>query len=337
MSGARHSTALAPIYQRELEALNCRISSYLPASEWTLLPWPIAERAVNRLAPGIKWRITNRQLLTSAEGLSPDVVWLFKGMDIYPRTLRRLRESGAKLVNYNADHPFDFFSRGSGNDNVANSVNEYDLYLTYSQRIERELNKRFPDLMTSVIPFGHDVNHALFQMVQDVEEIRRACFIGNPDKHRATKIKVLSANGVFIDVFGYGWRAFLGNVENVRLCGPVNGLELHRTLKRYRVQLNFFRPHNQDSHNMRTFEVPAVGGIMLAPDSQEHRAFFESGREAFFFSNDEEMIEITKRLLALDSLSAKNIRLRARQRCIEAGYSYSDRAREVFALLQALP
>ena len=42
------------------------------------------------------------------------------------------------------------------------------------------------------------------------------------------------------------------------------------------------RIHNPDSHNMRSFEVPGVGGIMVAPDTKEHRIFFEVGKEIFY-------------------------------------------------------
>ena len=57
---------------------------------------------------------------------------------------------------------------------------------------------------------------------------------------------------------------------------------------------------------MRTFEVPAMRGCMLAEDSDEHREIFgEEGTAAYYFSNLSEMIEKTRLLMADDGLRDK--------------------------------
>ena len=57
----------------------------------------------------------------------------------------------------------------------------------------------------------------------------------------------------------------------------VESSDFWKVLRKYRVQLNLMRPHNLDSHNMRSIEVPAVGGIGLFPDTPDHERFFEKG------------------------------------------------------------
>ncbi|WP_457825271.1 glycosyltransferase family protein, partial [Staphylococcus aureus] len=64
--------------------------------------------------------------------------------------------------------------------------------------------------------------------------------------------------GLPIDVYGLNWDRHLAPSPLLRLNGFVSGDDLLRTLRRYRVQLNVFRPHNGGSHNMRSFEVPAA-------------------------------------------------------------------------------
>ena len=145
------------------------------------------------------------------------------------------------------------------------------------------------------LDFHPDVDDALFERIKSETEIDRACFLGNPDRHRRERIVQLVDAGIPIDVFGEDWGAVLKETPLLRLKGLALGEEMYRALRRYRVQLNFFRPHNVGSHNMRSFEVPAAGGIMLAQDSDEHREFFEPGQEAFYFSTPEEMIEWLKR------------------------------------------
>ena len=293
-------------------------------------------RAVRRYLPQIGYQHANRNLLRAVRQVKPHVVWLFKGMEIYSRTLSRLRQENIILVNYNADHPFEFYFRGSGNANVRASIPQYDLHITYSRHIARQLCQAYPDLPVTVIPFGHDVDEEQYRALEDVKEIPRAAFIGNPDKYRRGKLLALASAGIALDVYGHRWESFLQPIDGLRLMGPLSGQELLLALRAYRVQLNLLRPHNIHSHNMRSFEVPACGGIMLAEDTLEHRQFFENGHEAFYFSSEQEMIERTHELLALPKEQADRIRAAARQRCVNGDYSYRARAHQALAEISNL-
>lgn len=293
----------------------------------------VPERIAFRLAPRLWYDSANRRWLDAAKDFRPDVAWIFKGADIYPDTLRALRAAGVFLVNYNGDHPFEFFSRGSGNRNVEEAVGLYDLYLTYSVRIERQLNERYPDMRTGVIPFGHNVSDELYERISRGDEILRACFVGNPDRRRADAVRKLVEAGVPVDVFGHRWDNFLSASPNLRIAGQVIGPAMYESFHRYRLQLNVMRPHNEGSHNMRTFEVPASGGLILTEDTPEQRDFFETGREAFVFADDAGMIAQAKRLLAMSRDEADAVRAKARAKSVSAGYSYADRARTALRLI----
>jgi spore maturation protein CgeB len=178
------------------------------------------------------------------------------------------------------------------------------------------------------------VSEELFAHISGEGEIVKASFLGNPDFYRARNVMRLVESGVPVDVYGYRWDRHLRPSPSLNVNGPVRGEEMLRVLRRYRVQLNFFRPHNADSHNMRTFEVPACGGIMLAQDSVEHRDFFENGREAFYFKTTEEMIDLTWHLLTLPKPEADAVRAAARLRSVHGGYSYRHRALAAFAEIE---
>ncbi|WP_260583174.1 glycosyltransferase [Sphingopyxis sp. PET50] len=111
---------------------------------------------------------------------------------------------------------------------------------------------------------------------------------------------------------------------------------MFRILRRYRFQLNLFRPHNEGSHNLRSFEVPAVGGISLGPDSPEHRDFFIADRDAFYFSDAEGMLAEARKLLALPADEAEAIRGAARARTVALRSHFDDRARVMLAALTEL-
>jgi spore maturation protein CgeB len=333
MTGVSDPNALEPCYARGLSDQPCELASVILGvtrkSGWR----GQYRRLLLRFMPHYAFRQSNVRLLQEVAASRPDVVWVFKGMEIYPKTLRALKEQGITLINYNPDHPFRFFSRGSGNAYIRRSVQEYDLHLTYSQRIAKELRDRYPGIRVAIIPFGHDVSGEAFARISCLDEILRACFVGSPDKHRRHKITELVEAGIATDVYGPGWERFLKPSTLLRIHPAVRGEDLLGTLRRYRVQLNFFRPHNIGSHNMRSFEIPACGGLMLAEDSIEHRAFFESGEEAFFFADRSAMIDLASQILAMPKNKADRIRLAARNRSVDGGHSYKHRAQAALALI----
>jgi hypothetical protein len=57
----------------------------------------------------------NKKLLEYVKSNKFDAILVFKGMEIYPQTLEKLKQRGIVLFNYNPDHPFEFFGTGSGN------------------------------------------------------------------------------------------------------------------------------------------------------------------------------------------------------------------------------
>lgn len=266
--------------------------------------------------------------------VTPDVVFVFKGMEVLPKTLRWIRNRRIKLANYNPDNPFIFSGKGSGNENIRPSLELYDLHFTYNTSVKDRIEKDY-DIPSKILPFGFDIPEDIYERSSAQDEILRTCFLGNPDRYRASFIAGLARCGVEIDVYGIGWSKFVKH-DRITICRPVYGDELWKVLRRYRIQLNLMRPHNPYSHNMRTFEVPAIGGILLAPDTIDHRTFFTPAKEIFLFSEIADCIVQIGKLLNLTREQAHTIRLAARERSINSGYSYQSRADLVSLELERL-
>ena len=276
----------------------------------------------------------NRQFRARVTAFRPDIIWVFKGMEIFPASLRWARDQQIKLVNYNPDNPFIFSGKGSGNKYVEQSLGLYDLHLTYNLEIQKRLEREC-DARTALLPFGFDLDHRLFEECAQQEEVLRLCFLGNPDEQRAAFIEGLAAAGLPVDVYGNDWGNFVRN-PGIRIFPPVYQPEFWMVLRRYRIQLNLMRIHNEDSHNMRSFEIPGVGGVMLAPATTEHRLFFKDQEEAFLFADLDDAIRQARVLLEMDPQRIREVRHRARQRSLSGGYSYRDRARAVAGELKSL-
>ncbi|MEO5684468.1 MAG: glycosyltransferase [Chitinophagaceae bacterium] len=276
----------------------------------------------------------NKKFKKLVEDFDPACIWIFKGMELFPSTLEWVRNRGIKLANYNPDNPFIFTGRGSGNKNITDSLSLYDLQFTYSMEIKRQLMEA-SSAKVVLLPFAYDIPDAVLTAVREQTEIIKTCFLGNPDPQRAAFIQQLAEMGASIDVYGNDWNKFISH-SSITVFPPVYELELWKTLARYRVQLNIMRVHNVNSHNMRSFEVPAIGGIQLAPDTPEHRVFFESGKEIFLYSNTAECLEKINYLIQLPQSTAASIRSAAQNRCVASGYSYRNRAAQVAGELKSL-
>jgi spore maturation protein CgeB len=276
----------------------------------------------------------NRQFKTLIEKERPDVVWVFKGMEIFPESLQWAKQKNIKLVNYNPDNPFSFSGKGSGNSNVTRSIELYDLHFTYNLSVKKRLEKDHK-AQTFLLPFGFDISDDVYRMCERQEEIDATCFLGNPDKARVEFILALADKGIKMAVYGNNWSNFLSH-PNIKSYPIVSGEALWEVLRRYRVQLNLMRAHNDDSHNMRTFEVPGVGGIMVAPDNQEHRSFFDDGKEVFLFKTVAECAAQIQKLLQLSTENARSIRDAARMRSLASGYSYKNRTAQALAAIERL-
>jgi spore maturation protein CgeB len=238
------------------------------------------------------------------------------------------------LINYNPDNPFIFTGKGSGNANITNSIDIYDFHFTYNLEIQKQLEEKHK-AKTGFLPFAYDMSQELFDKCAQETEIVKVCFLGNPDKIRAAFLEQLAAKGVLMDVFGNDWNKFVSH-KNITPYTPVYGNEQWKTLRKYRVQINLMRIHNEDSHNMRTFEVPGIGGIQVAPFTKEHQLFFEDGKEIFLYKNVDECVAKITYLLSLSNTQANELRVFARDAAINKKHSYKDRTLQVYNTLKSL-
>jgi len=334
MTNSRDANLLAPQYYKYLSQKGIKIDSYYQSDYLEKLTIP--QRIINRLFPSLFYLKINKNLLEQVDRFQPDIVWIFKGMETFPSTLEKIKKKGIKLVNYNPDHPFDYISKSSGNNNVLRSISLFDLHICYSKKIAKDLEQKFPGTQTAYLPFGYAFSDEVYESIIEIREVRKTCFVGYGDKERADFVRYLIKNDVEVDVYGQKWNTFFPTpVKGLKVFPAVYGTDYYSMLRKYRVQLNIMRSHNKDSHNMRSFELPAVGGIMLVEDTSEHRDFFEPNQEIFLFSSKEDAIKKINSILNLSEEEANRIRLNARQRSVKSNYSYEGRTNEFLNIIQS--
>lgn len=198
-------------------------------------------------------------------------------------------------------------------------------------KIEKEFNIR-----SIWLPFGYE--ETTVDLPEEKDEILRACFIGNPDKFRADLIMGLAENGVPLTLFGNNWDKWISlqKTADIHYHPAIYKNDFNETATRYRVQLNSFRPHNENSHNMRTFEMPGLGCIMVAPKSDEHEILFKDGKEVLLYKNKVELVTQTLKILNLDYESAMQLRHSALTRSMNSGYSYKARTKKLLGIFETV-
>jgi spore maturation protein CgeB len=282
-----------------------------------------------------KYGSVNRELIRVAQEFNPDIIWIFKGLEIFPSTLKKLR-SRFRLANFNPDHPFIIIASANGNSNVKESVGLYHMHFSYHSALVNRIREEF-GIPAVFLPFAYDRQDLEYQDPETIEEVMKICFQANPDAWRVQKIKLLADAGMLIDVYGNGWnKTSLRNYKGVNIFPIAKRKKFWLLNQQYRVQLNLFRRYNNDSHNMRTFEIPAAGGIQLSPFSSEQAAFFSEGKEIFLFKDDSEMINTARKLLQMGKDQADKIRDAARTRSVSSAYSFEDRALTVYEAFKQL-
>ena len=92
-----------------------------------------------------------------------------------------------------------------------------------------------------------------------------------------------------IDIFGPGWNKVKNLNKFLKIKSNfIFGKELREVYRNYAVSLNILREQDNESHNMKIFEIPRMGGLMLTQRNKESKYFFLENKECFMYLNPNE-------------------------------------------------
>ena len=136
----------------------------------------ILNKIIYKLGISSIYKKINQLLIERIDLFAPEIIFVFKGMEVFPATLAYAKKRGIKLVNYNPDNPFIFSGSGSGNSNITKSIVLFDFHFTYSEEIKRQLDLQF-NKPTAILPFGFDIDESVYYLALKIEEINKLCFV----------------------------------------------------------------------------------------------------------------------------------------------------------------
>ncbi len=334
--GAFNKGALENYYLKGLQRAGAYCSYFEIAEEYyAAISHSILNKVINKINGSFFLKDINQNLFQYLFDKRFDVILVFKGLTLYASTIERLKAHTSILCCYNPDHPFKFFSPGSGNRHILESISHYDIYFTYSKNICEQLKRNW-NQESYVIPFGYDDSDNSGYRSATSPYQNKWLFIGSWDKERMAWLNKVHENNLHI----YGddkWSLHGTKYKSIATAYQGRALydkDYKEAVKNAVGVINLLRRQNieEGSHNMRTFEVPGYGGLLVTNRTEEQEFFFEENKEAIFFDEAEELND------KLDFMNrnkgiAEGIKQAARIRSEESGYSYSCRSKQLYQLL----
>lgn len=330
---------------RALQRLGHEVRGVHTIEPWTRASW--AQRQIQRrLRRGSIIDEINRSVLDAARDFRPQMIWAEKQEYLHVETLDALRALGARLVHFTPDPYFSLdWKRTPLMDQAMGAFDVLVYCKAYEQAQYAALGKPLV-----YIPLGYcdEVHRPLPS--DDPRWTGEVGFLGGWEPRRERLLHAVAATGADLKIWGGAWdflhdgrwtlrrQIILGQlagddrfrihrdplIAEAHRGGEVYADDYARALTGAKIGLGFLRIVCDDQHTTRTFEIPACGSMLLADRTDEHQAFFEEGKEAEFFSNEEELLEKLGFYLAHEDVRAR-LAAAGLARCVSGRYAYIHR------------
>ncbi len=250
------------------------------------------------------------------EEKQPDLVLVIKGRRIAPETLLAAKRilSERPMVNFNPDSPWEPANASS---RLLGSTPIYDVHFTWN----KQLIPRFKNAgakQVHYLPFAYDpvLHHPL--KTDAPNPTYDAMFVGTYTPERNELLgSLVDCN---IRIVGNGWRKAKWIPKHWILSDAVYGEDATRVLSLGACAINILRGQNANSHNMRTFEIPATANAMLTTRSEEQSEWFAEGSDMECFATPEELLRKV-RMFANDRKHSEEIAQNGYERVREETYA----------------
>ena len=293
--------------------------------------WFDADKASagSRLLRSLSWHLADRrplhldqfshELVKACARAKPEILVATGMAPLTDSALRALRQLGIVSVNYSTDDPWNPAMRSNWH---LRALPLYDLVFT-PRRSNLDDFQRLGCPNVHYLPFGYDETLFASPARSGDTHAHDVLFVGGADPDRAAFMTEFTRHGPPVALAGGYWErypAFRAYALGVKSPEAIRALTAAA-----KVNLCLVRRANRDGHVMRSFEIAAVGGCMLAQDTDEHRQIFGlEGEAVVYFRDAKEAAQRARRLLC-DSSERKRLAA-GLHRCIAGGaHTYANR------------
>ena len=250
-----------------------------------------------------------------------DLIIIVKGLYITKNFILNIKKISpkSKIINIYPDDPTITSTRNLSNKNVIECIELFDFFCHYSEGVMKKIKKLKSKSKLLYLPLGYDeLLHKRYKKnIKDIKKYKDTVnFIGSYDDERFNILKSLNYKNLLIA--GSNWK----NIDSLQK--PIFGKELSTIISNSLVSINILRDQCKDSHNMRTFEIPAMGGLMLTTRSKQQNFFFKEDEECLMFSGKK---ELQKKIKDIIKNKTKIQELKDRAYLKSRKHSYTNRSK----------
>lgn len=279
-------------------------------------------------SPGLLGRIERRYLLgtalsrinlatrMAAQEFGPDVVLLYAAFPVRRNTVEWLTEQHW-VATYHNDDPFGVHGSKSFWRQFHRSLS-----LAHSHHVYRACNvedyarlgiKRVAELRSYYLPWCD--RPPSFSIDERVRLSQDVVFVGHAEADdRVGYTRALVDAGLSLSVYGSSqWEKLPlpQDASCLRIEKPIYGEAYRKILAASKICLSFFSRANRDQYTRRVFEIPAVGGFLMAERTPVMESLYTEDKEAVYFSSADELVDKCRFYLNNE---------RSRRRIADAGY-----------------
>ena len=276
---------------------------------------------------GYKLLSYNNDIIEKSIAIKADFIFLYRCYNIWPSTVRRLKDKGFFVFTYNNDDPF------SGTPNLGYYRNFHkilplaDVNYVYRKKNIADYESVGAKNIKVLLPYYIEKNN----YHEDCEDTIPVAFLGHFENDGRDKyIKALVDAGVSVTVFnGSEWEdaPLYEDIKSYIKPGK-RGKDYNHTINECQITIVFLSKLNSDTYTRRCFEIPATQTLMLSEYSEDLNNMFPYDECAVYFRSPEEMVGKCKQLLANPD-EIKRIAVNGFNRLKDLGGSEIDRCRQI--------
>lgn len=318
--GNRGGTNIGEAFERALPALGyeaefieMRRAMQAPALV-RRLNWYLRGKRPTRL------KAFGREVVAACQRQKPFCIVATGAAPLDVSTLQTLARQNVPVLNYLTDDPW---GRQQYAPWFLRALPHYKILFT-TRRANIEDLRRIGCRDVRYLQFGYDPHWHFPQASENGSgQASDVFFAGGADADRVPFLAALVRVGLKVALYGDYWGRYAETSKAYR--GYATPEMVRGAVSAAKVCLCLVRRANRDDHVMRTFEIPAMRGCMLAQDTETHRELFEAeGECVLYFKTATEMVEKTRWLLAHEP-ERTQMANNAFQRITEGKHTYRDR------------
>lgn len=262
----------------------------------------------------------NDAVFNRINSFNPDVLFVYKGRWLTPKTLKHAKSKGIKVVNFYPD--VSFTAHGS---NIPNCIPLYDVVFSTKTFAKNDCIRLFNYSNVIFVPHGYDpdIHRPLTLDDADTNYICDASFIGTYSKSKNDYLTHLveSLPDLKLKIWGSRWDACTPILKKYLMHGVVTGDLYSTAIQSSTINIALLSEKVKgatagDKITSRTFHIPANNAFMLHQASTEISSYFDIGEEVDCFGDKDDLVKKVSYYLENSKLREK-VKTAGYNRCIE--------------------